>query len=338
MNVYPLIRPMLFSMDPETVHHRAMATLAFMSRHRWLLPLIRQQCRNPQPVELFGLTFPNRIGLAAGFDKNAVALAAWEAIGFGFIEAGTITAKAQPGNPSPRIFRYPDHEALVNRLGFNNDGADVVAGRLKTIWDDGRRPAIPVGINIGKSKVTPLEKAVDDYLHSFEKLYPFADYFVLNVSSPNTPGLRSLQEKPALDQLLKAIMEYNRSLDTPRPVLLKVAPDLEDGQLDDILDLATAHRLQGLIATNTTVDHATIPQEQRETGGLSGRPLFIRSTDILRYLAGKTDLPIIAAGGVMDEESARAKFDAGASLLQLYTGFVYRGPELVKRLAMLSLK
>lgn len=332
--LYQLSRPWLFRMDPETAHHRALAMLERLSHRPGLLRLLR---RKPpvNSVELFGLTFPNRIGLAAGFDKNAVALPAWEALGFGFVEIGTVTAHGQPGNPRPRIFRLVGQEAVINRLGFNNDGADVVAARLNQWREQGLWPHAPVGINIGKSKITPLEEAVEDYLESFNKLAGHADYITINVSSPNTPGLRDLQEKPALNQLLEQLHRRNLERERPVPLLLKVAPDLEPPQLDDILELTEQHDLAGLIATNTTIDHQSIPEALRETGGLSGRPLLEKSTAVLAYLAQRTNRPLIAAGGIMDEAGARAKLDAGARLLQVYTGFVYKGPALIHQLAAL---
>ncbi len=281
--------------------------------------------------EVFGVRFPNPIGLAAGFDKNGVALRAWEALGFGFVEAGTITAQAQPGNDRPRMFRHPEQHAIVNRLGFNNRGADALAAHFANLRERGQWPAIPVGINIGKSKVTPLEDAVNDYLHSFRMLHRFADYVVVNVSSPNTPGLRQLQGRAELSALLGALQSENRALDKPRPLLVKIAPDLTDEQIADVAALAGEHALAGLVATNTTIDHSSLPPEQRgEAGGLSGRPLRARSTAVVRLLAAQTKLPIIAVGGVEDADSAREKLDAGATLVQLYTGFVYGGPTCVR--------
>ncbi len=291
--------------------------------------------------EVFGVRFPNPIGLAAGFDKNGVALRAWEALGFGFVEAGTITAKAQPGNDRPRMFRHPELGAIVNRLGFNNRGADALAAHFAALRAGGGWPSIPVGINIGKSKVTPLEEAVGDYLHSFRQLHHFADYMVLNVSSPNTPGLRQLQGRDVLSALLGALQSENRALQNPRPLLVKIAPDLTDGQIADVAALAAEHALAGIVATNTTIDHSSLrPDRQGEAGGLSGRPLRARATAVVRFLATQTRLPIIAVGGVEDADSAREKLDAGAALVQLYTGLVYGGPtcilDLVRALAAAS--
>jgi dihydroorotate dehydrogenase len=294
-----------------------------------LRPLERFQ-PPPRPTALFGLTFPNPVGLAAGFDKNGVAIPAWAALGFGFVEVGTVTAKPQPGNPKPRIFRYPEQQALINRLGFNNDGADVVAARLRALRETGRWPATPVGINLGKSKVTPLEQAVDDYLYSFRLLAPLADYIVLNVSSPNTPGLRSLQEHDALEQLLRAIRDENAG--ASKPILLKIAPDLSLIDLERIIATCEQNGIAGIIATNTTLDHSAISKSQDQSGGLSGRPLREKSTEFVRAIRAHSQLPIIASGGIADAASAREKLAAGAQLLQVYTGYVYRGPGLLREI------
>ena len=326
------IRPLLFSLDPETAHHLAIGSLRFASDDPLLLAQLRRFAPLPNPTELFGLTFPNPVGLAAGFDKNGVALPAWEALGFGFIEIGTVTAKAQPGNPKPRIFRYPEQQALINRLGFNNDGADAVAERLRALRASGRWPRVPVGINIGKSKVTELAHAAEDYLYSFSRLRDFADYIVLNVSSPNTPGLRNLQQEEALAALLAAIRSANR--DSRRPILLKIAPDLAAADLDHVIATCEANEIAGIIATNTTLDHSAIPPERNETGGLSGAPVREKSTAFIHALEERTQLPIIGVGGIMDAASAREKFDAGADLIQVYTGYVYRGPGMLRELAV----
>jgi dihydroorotate dehydrogenase len=326
-----LLRPALFQLDPERIHHIAMAGLRGLAYLPWHPA--------PNPVlarEVFGIRFPNPIGLAAGFDKNANVLPAWEKLGFGFIEAGTITAAGQPGNPKPRIFRLPAQEAIINRMGFNNDGAEAVAVRLARLRASGRWPSIPLGLNIGKTKVTPIEKAAADYLFSFEKLFPFADYFVLNVSSPNTPGLRALQGKEALDELLGVIQQRNRELSPPsrlRPVLLKIAPDLDFPQIEEIIALVEQHGLAGIVATNTTLDHSSVPEALRREGGLSGVPVRARSTEIVRFICSRTDLPVIAVGGIHDAGSAMEKLDAGAALIQLYTGFIYEGPPLLRQIA-----
>jgi dihydroorotate dehydrogenase len=325
------LRPLLFALDPETAHHLAIASLRFASGIPFLLNQLRRFAPVPNPTNLFGLTFPNPVGLAAGFDKNGVALPAWEALGFGFIEIGTVTAKAQPGNPKPRIFRYPEQQALINRLGFNNDGADAVAASLRDLRASGRWPRVPIGINIGKSKVTPLEHAPDDYLCSFRLLREFADYIVLNVSSPNTPGLRDLQQEEALVALLAAIRSANGS--SGKPILLKIAPDLSAEDLDRVIGACEQHGIAGIIATNTTLDHSAITPDRDQTGGLSGAPLRGKSTAFITALEQRTQLPIIGVGGIMDSAGAREKFDAGADLIQVYTGYIYRGPGLLRELA-----
>lgn len=279
-----------------------------------------------KPTKLFGLTFPNPVGLAAGMDKNACALRAWESLGFGFMEAGTITALPQPGNPKPRCFRYSSQQALINRMGFNNAGASAVAERLARQKSSGRWPRVPVGINIGKSKVTPNDQAASDYATSYKLLLPYGDYFVINVSSPNTPNLRALQDREALADIIRTLKRLNNI----KPLLVKIAPDLTDEAVRDIADLAESERLAGLIATNTTLDHGAIPKDSDEQGGLSGSPLRQRSTEVLRILRSTTKLPLIASGGIMDAASAKEKIEAGADLVQLYTGFVYKGPALIR--------
>src|SRR5437763_15536694 len=325
-----LVRPILFSLSAEAAHNFALRNLRAISA----LPAVLRQLERfqppPKPKTVFGLKFPNPIGLAAGFDKNGVAIPAWAALGFGFVEVGTVTAKPQPGNPKPRIFRYPEQQALINRLGFNNDGADVVAARLRSLRENGRCPSIPVGINLGKSKVTPLDQAVDDYLYSFRLLAPLADYVVLNVSSPNTPGLRSLQEHDALEQLLRAIRRENEI--ARKPVLLKIAPDLSLAELEQIIATSEQHGIAAIIATNTTLDHSAIPKSLDQTGGLSGRPLREKSTEFVRAIRAHSHIPNIASGGIFDAASAREKLEAGAQLLQVYTGYVYRGPGLLREI------
>jgi dihydroorotate dehydrogenase len=264
-------------------------------------------------------------------DKNAVALPGWEALGFGFVEIGTITARAQPGNPRPRLFRYPQFQALVNRMGFNNDGADAVAARLQMLRKKRRWPAIPVGINLGKSKITPLDEAAADYLHSFRALKGFGDYFVINVSSPNTPGLRDLQRTHRLREIIRTL--HYEAPDAR--LLVKIAPDLDEPQVSEIAALAENESLAGLIATNTTLDHSELPSDRDEQGGLSGEPLRREATRLLRILGEQTSLPLIGSGGVMDAASAKEKFDAGARLVQIYTGLVYRGPQLIGEITRL---
>jgi dihydroorotate dehydrogenase len=325
------VRPLLFSLSAEAAHDLAIRNLRFASWRPAILRVLERFKPPSKPKTVFGLTFLNPIGLAAGFDKNGVAIPAWAALGFGFVEIGTVTAQAQPGNPKPRIFRYPEQDALINRLGFNNDGAEVVAARLRKLRESGRWPTIPVGINIGKSKITPIDEAVSDYLHSFRLLAPLADYVVLNVSSPNTPGLRSLQEHDALEQLLLAIRAENQK--TRKPVLLKIAPDLSIPELEQIIATSEQNGIAGMIATNTTIDHSSIPASRDQTGGLSGRPLRERSTEFVRAITARTRLPVIASGGVFDAESAREKLEAGAQLLQVYTGYVYRGPGLLREIS-----
>lgn len=325
------VRPLLFSLDPETAHHLAIGCLRHASGHPWMLRSLERFEPVSSPVRVLGLDFPNPIGLAAGFDKNGVALPAWEALGFGFVEIGTVTAKAQPGNPKPRIFRYPEQQALINRLGFNNDGADAVAARLDKLRASGRWPRIPIGINIGKSKTTELKDAADDYLYSFRQLREFADYVVLNVSSPNTPGLRALQEEAALVTLLAAIAAEN--LASAKPILLKIAPDLSEADLARIITACEKNGIAGIVATNTTVDHAAVSLGQDQAGGLSGAPLRDRSTAFVRLIRARTALPVIGVGGIFDAESAREKFDAGAQLVQVYTGFIYRGPSIVREIS-----
>ena len=325
-----ILRPLLFRLDAERAHHLVLRQLFLLPPP--LLRLIFRGIPRFESRNVFGIDFPNPIGLAAGMDKNAIALPGWEALGFGFVEIGTITAKAQPGNPRPRVFRYPRQNALVNRMGFNNDGADAVAARLDGLRKAGKWPKIPVGINLGKSKTTPLEQAPDDYLHSFRMLRRFGDYFVINVSSPNTPGLRDLQETHRLREIIRVL--HRETLE--KPLLVKIAPDLADQQAAEIAALCENEGLAGLIATNTTLDHSALPKECDEQGGLSGRPLRQRATGLIRILKSNTSLPIIASGGVMDAASAKEKFDAGASLVQIYTGFVYRGPQLIREIASLN--
>jgi dihydroorotate dehydrogenase len=320
------VRPLLFALDPETVHHLALRTLRLGGGA--LRPLTR--AHDPRLARtVFGIRFPNPVGLGAGFDKNALALRAWEGLGFGFAEVGTITARAQPGNPKPRIFRLPEHRALINRLGFNNDGADLIAARLQKLRESGKWPRIPIGINIGKSKVAPLQEASADYLLSFQRLQPWGDYFALNVSSPNTPGLRALQDRAALDELLGHIQRRNSS---GKPVLIKIAPDLEWGAIEDILALVEEHQIAGIIATNTTINQGEIEAARRQQGGLSGAPLRARATEVVRFIAERSRVPIIAVGGILTPDDALEKFDAGAALIQLYTGFVYEGPGLLRRI------
>lgn len=322
------VRPLLFSMDAETAHHLTIGLLGIASGFNLALRALKSFQPSSKPKTVFGLNFPNPIGLAAGLDKNGVALPAWAALGFGFIEIGTVTAKAQPGNPKPRIFRLPEQQALINRLGFNNDGAHAIASRLRALRESRRWPAVPVGINIGKSRPTPFEEAKDDYLYSFRLLRDFADYITLNISSPNTPGLRDLHEPQRLSELLHAI--GNEPGAAPKPVLVKISPDLSPAELKTILAVCEDNGVAGIIATNTTLDHSSIPPQLDQAGGLSGAPLQEKSTASVREIAARSTIPVIASGGICDAGSAREKFQAGAQLIQLYTGLVYRGPRLLR--------
>jgi len=337
-----LIRPILFRMDPEQIHELTL---------RWLGRLARcSVCRKAAksffggeelPVEAMGLRFPNPVGLAAGMDKEAAALPMWEAMGFGHVELGAVTRLPQPGNPKPRVFRIPAREAIVNRMGFNNPGAEAFARRLEAWRAAGAWPRHPVGVNLGKSRVTPLAEAAEDYRRSFARLRDLADFFVVNVSSPNTPGLRRLQDRQALEEILQALAEENRREKgrPPKPVLVKVAPDLSESALEEAAAAAVAGGAAGLVATNTATarpeeSDPAVARAYREEGGLSGRPLAQRSTEVIRFLhrllGGK--LPIIGVGGIFSAEDAWEKARAGATLLQVYTGFVYEGPGLPSRI------
>ena len=327
-----LVRRALFRLDSEHAHEVGVDAMALLGRLPPLCRLLEAWSGLPRscarPVEAFGLKFPNAVGLAAGFDKNAAAWPAAAALGFGHVEIGTVTALRQPGNDRPRVFRYPAEEAVINRMGFNNDGAEIIAKRLARHAGPGRR-RIPLGINLGKSKVAPLDQAVADYLASFALLADHADYLVLNVSSPNTPGLRQLQDVDRLRELLGAISAANRARGAGRkPILLKIAPDLSFPQIDAVLATIAEFGLDGLIATNTTLARPGPFAGVREAGGLSGAPLRARATQIIRYIALATGgrLPIIGVGGIMDAAGAGEKLDAGATLVQLYTGLIYRGP------------
>ena len=340
-----LFRPLLFAQDAERAHNSALKLLGGASRSRLAGGVLGGIYAAPKlPVEVFGLKFPNPVGLAAGMDKHAAAVPAWEKLGFGFSELGGVTWHAQPGNPPPRMFRAVADEAIVNRMGFNNSGAEAVAEKLAEWKKRGRWPAHPLGINLGKSKITPLEEAAEDYARSFHALRDLADFFVINVSSPNTPGLRQLQDKAALDEILAAIQQHNLPQPAdPRPkppILVKVAPDLSFEALDEILELVRPRKIAGLIATNTTISRpqtsdAALQKIYSEAGGLSGRPLRDRSTEIIRYLHQQTKgrLPIIGVGGIFDADDAWEKITAGASLVQIYTSLVYEGPGITKKIA-----
>jgi dihydroorotate dehydrogenase len=329
-------RPLLFRIDSERAHEIGVDSMALLGRVgplcRMMESLVRLNPRLFRPVEAFGVTFPNPVGLAAGFDKNARAWPAAAALGFGHVEIGTVTALAQPGNPKPRMFRYPGEKAVINRLGFNNEGSEAVAARLSRQPLPGSR-RIPVGVNLGKSKVTEIDRAPEDYLASFGRLADFADYIVLNVSSPNTPGLRQLQDESRLRELLSAVTHANaeRALSQGKrrvPILLKIAPDLGYPQIDAVLGVVSDHGLDGLIATNTTLARPGPFAAVTEAGGLSGAPLRGRSTEVIKYVSRATNgrLPIIGVGGITDIRSAAEKLDAGATLVQVYTGMIYGGP------------
>jgi dihydroorotate dehydrogenase len=355
-----LIRPALFRQDAETAHGRTLHGLAWASGSSILCGALRTLFGSPElPVELFGLRFPNPVGLAAGMDKFGEAVPAWAALGFGFSELGGVTWQAQPGNHRPRIFRAPADEAIVNRMGFNNDGAEALAEKLRRWRELGRWPNHPVGINLGKSKVTPLDQAAGDYANSFRVLRDLADFFVVNVSSPNTPNLRQLQDKAALDEILAALQEIQgresgvlspestvrshgpRATHHAKPILVKVAPDLSFEALDEILELTGPRHIAGIVATNTTITRpetadATSRKVFAETGGLSGPPLRDRSTQVIRHLHQQTGgkLPIIGVGGIFDAADAWEKITAGASLVQVYTGLVYQGPAIGKKIVI----
>jgi dihydroorotate dehydrogenase len=332
-----LIRPLLFLVNPEQIHHFILRLLYACGKIPGMRQLWLTLFNYDSPVlekELFGIHFPNPIGLAAGFDKDARLIDELSCFGFGFIEVGTITPLPQEGNPKPRLFRLPADQALINRMGFNNAGAVAVAKRLKT-----RSSKIIVGGNIGKNKVTPNDNAWNDYATCFDELYPYVDYFVVNVSSPNTPGLRELQEKEPLRKLLTSVKQRSLSKPVPKPVLLKVAPDLSVGQLDDIVSILNETRVDGVIATNTTVSREGLRSSPEflqsiGQGGLSGCPLASRSTDVIRYLRRGLgpDFPIIGVGGIMTPADALEKMNAGADLIQLYTGFIYEGPSIVSNI------
>ncbi len=336
-----LLRPALFLQDSEAAHDRVLRALAWLARHPRLAAVATAACRTPAlPVNLLGLSFPNPVGMAAGMDKGACALPLWQGLGFGFCELGGVTRHAQPGNERPRMFRALADRALINRMGFNNPGAEAIAAKLALWRQGGRWPSHPVGINLGKSKVTPLEAAAEDYACSFRTLRLHADFFVVNVSSPNTPNLRQLQDKAALDEILAALQAINGDgAHAPKPILVKVAPDLSFDALDEILELAGPRCLAGIVSTNTTITRPTSPdarcqQTYREAGGLSGAPLRARSTEIIRHLHLQTKgaLPLIGVGGVMSADDAWEKITAGASLLQFYTGLVYEGPTLARKI------
>ena len=334
------IRPILFAQDAERAHEFTLRTLSRVSYSSAACSAAGALfSAQPLPVEILGLKFPNPIGLAAGMDKFAAAVPVWERLGFGFCELGGVTLHAQPGNPPPRMFRAPAAGVIINRMGFNNPGAEVFAKSLAEWKAGGRWPNHPIGINLGKSKVTPLDKAAEDYAGSFRLLREYADFFVVNVSSPNTPGLRQLQDKSALDEILAALGELQKSGGRSPALLVKVAPDLSFEALDEILELASARNLSGIVATNTTIsrpetDEPAMKAIYSETGGLSGIPLRARSTEMIRHIFKHTRgrMPVIGVGGIFSADDAWEKITAGASLLQIYTGLVYEGPSLPQKI------
>lgn len=327
-----IVRPLLFRFDPEKIHHFTFGFLKNVFKIPGLAAIAKKQFCIDEPrlkKNVFGLEFKNPVGLAAGFDKDAKLFNELSNLGFGFVEIGTLTPRPQPGNPKKRLFRLKEDSALVNRMGFNNEGVEAAAKRLK------KNKNVLIGGNIGKNKTTPNEKAAEDYFYCFEKLFAYVDYFVVNVSSPNTPNLRELQEKKPLTDLLKGLQNLNRQKTKPKPILLKIAPDLTDEQLMDIIEIVSETETAGVIATNTTISREGLGSEnKKETGGMSGKPLKERSTEVIRFLAEKSNkaFPIIGVGGIHSAEDAIEKLEAGASLVQVYTGFIYEGPGLVKKI------
>jgi dihydroorotate dehydrogenase len=348
--MYKFLRNILFLADPERVHYFSMNSLRLLCRIPGIKALLAK-CFTPHtkdniPYSIFNIQFRNKVGLGAGFDKNAKYLNELEALGFGFIEIGTVTPLPQSGNYKPRLFRLPKDKALINRMGFNNDGVEVVAERLRK-WRvkhstfNIQHSTLVIGGNIGKNKITPNEDAWKDYETCFLALHEYVDYFVVNVSSPNTPGLRELQEKDALRKILSGLQIQSRLLrdKIQKPILLKIAPDLTIDQIDDVIDLALEIKLDGLVATNTTISReqlktSNLTLEAIGAGGLSGLPLKQRSTEIIKYIHRKTGgkIPIIASGGIFNGEDAKEKLDAGASLVQVWTSFIYEGPSVVKNI------
>ena len=325
-----LIRPLLFCFDPEKVHYFTFSLIRIVSKIPGFSGIFRAlyEVKDSRlETEVFGLKFKNPVGLAAGFDKNAVLYKELSNFGFGFIEIGTLTPKAQDGNPKKRLFRLREDSAIINRMGFNNGGVEEAVMRLK------QNSGVLIGGNIGKNKITPNEEATSDYEICFEALFDYVDYFVVNVSSPNTPNLRALQDKEPLTELLQTLQNKNLAKPKQKPILLKIAPDLTDEQLLDIIDIINETKIAGVIATNTTLSREGLASENKiETGGLSGKPLTKRSTEVIRFLSEKSNksFPIIGVGGIHSAEDAIEKLEAGASLVQLYTGFIYEGPALVK--------
>jgi len=333
-----LIKPFLFLFDPEKVHYFTFSLIKLLTSIPGVNLLLKYLYVVEDPKlerEVFGLKFPNPVGLAAGFDKNAVLYKELSHFGFGFIEIGTLTPKGQPGNPKKRLYRLKEDQAIINRMGFNNDGVDDAVKRLK------KNKSVLIGGNIGKNKVTPNEEAVNDYIYCFNALFDYVDYFVVNVSSPNTPNLRALQDKAPLTHLLSTLKKINDKKESPKPILLKIAPDLSNDQLLDIIEIVTTVNINGVIATNTTLNREGLQSAHKtEVGGLSGKPLTKRSTEVIRFLVKESNnaFPIIGVGGIHTPEDALEKLDAGAALVQLYTGFVYEGPAAVRNINRALLK
>lgn len=333
-----IIKPILFSSDPEIVHdiiiHYAKELQNYPFAVKWIRKMMIPE--NQNPVRLWNLEFPNKIGLAAGFDKNAKSPWFWWMLGFGFIEIGGITQFPQPGNPLPRIFRLKKDEAIINRMGFNNEGADVVAERLELMYKTIGKPNMPIGANIGKNKYIDNENAPETFAYTFRKLYDSCDFFVVNVSSPNTPNLRKLQDADSLRKIFEKLFSMRTKFSKQKPLLLKLAPDLSDFQLEEICSLTKELNLDGLVISNTTLSREGLQSSKNlvnQTGGLSGKPVKKRSTEMIRMVRKPLpEMPIIGVGGIFTEEDAKEKLEAGANLLQIYTGFIYEGPGLVKRL------
>ena len=341
--MYRIVRFFLFLFNPEVIHHltfKMIRIAGIIPGKMWALSLLFKVKDARLERELFGLKFDNPVGLAAGFDKDAKLFNELSSFGFGFIEIGTVTPLPQDGNPQPRLFRLKKDKGIINRMGFNNQGIEAAVARLRR-----RKRNIIIGGNIGKNKTTPNDKAVNDYEICFQKLFPYVDYFVVNVSSPNTPGLRDLQQKEPLTALLNRLQELNTSKDKRKPILLKIAPDLNSNQLDDIIEIVTSTKIDGVIATNTTINRSGLKMDKYKleaigAGGLSGKPVGEKSTEVIKYLSDKSNkaFPIIGVGGIHSAEDAIEKIDAGADLVQIYTGFIYEGPGLIKKINKALLK
>ncbi len=338
-----VIRPLLFLLPPETVHHLIFGLMRLAGKMRWKRNFVRNFWKLEDSSlhrKVMGIDFPNPVGLAAGFDKDGRGYNAFAPLGFGFIEIGTVTPRPQPGNPKPRLFRLPADKALINRMGFNNKGVDAMVLQLKK-----HKPDVIIGGNIGKNKITENAEANKDYIESFKKLHEYVDYFTINVSSPNTPGLRELQEKEPLTNLLRTLKTINSEQPVPKPIVLKIAPDLHENQLDEIIEIILETKIDGIIATNTTISRDNLNTDTHTldkigAGGLSGKPLTLRSREVVSYISKRTQgkFAIIAAGGIHSAEDARLMLEAGADLIQLYTGFIYEGPALILKIKKMLLQ